>query len=172
MDLPKGFKDATHLLTISASVAESAANTFTQEQVTLPLDPLNNEVFVVQAINIDHNGPDAVVDTNTGMTVSVSTTSRTSVGTIADANVLASRTTDFRSSAGFAGAVDVTREVGETPASTMPYVGVIATDDFFIQIQGTNNTGARAGFVRLYGYRAKVTDAGVYSALVQSELLS
>ena len=48
-----GFKKTSEVLTISGSVTETAANTFTQQTVSLPLDPLNNEVFVVLAIDLD-----------------------------------------------------------------------------------------------------------------------
>ena len=44
-----GFKKTSELIAISFGLAETAANTFTQEEVALQLDVLNNEIFVVLA---------------------------------------------------------------------------------------------------------------------------
>ena len=60
----------------------------------------------------------------------------------------------------------------ETPTSSnLEYIGIIATNDFFIQIQGVNNLVAKACQARVYGVRM-VADASIYAALVQSEVLS
>jgi hypothetical protein len=59
----------------------------------------------------------------------------------------------------------------ETPPATLDYIGIIATNDFFVSIKGINNV--TPGFVsgKLYGYRATAT-ADIFAALVQSEVLS
>tara|TARA_R110002094_G_scaffold2044_1_gene8592 strand:- start:582 stop:812 length:231 start_codon:yes stop_codon:yes gene_type:complete len=59
----------------------------------------------------------------------------------------------------------------ETPPSNLDYIGIIATNDFFIQVKGTGNTGPRGMDGKLYGYRARAS-ADIYAALVQSEVLS
>ena len=59
----------------------------------------------------------------------------------------------------------------ETPPATLEYIGIIATNDFFIQVQGTANTQALGMDGKLYGYRAQAS-ADIYAALVQSEVLS
>jgi hypothetical protein len=59
----------------------------------------------------------------------------------------------------------------ETPPATLEYIGIIATNDFFIQVRGANNTGIKGMDGKLYGYRA-VASADIYAALVQSEVLS
>jgi len=45
-----GFKKTSDLIAISFGVTESAANTFTQDEIALQLDVLNNEIFVVLAV--------------------------------------------------------------------------------------------------------------------------
>jgi hypothetical protein len=67
--------------------------------------------------------------------------------------------------------VAFSRQSGETPATALEYLGIIATDNFFIQVQGNDNQGAKNMSCKVYGYRARA-DAAVYAALVQSELLS
>ena len=168
--MPKGLKETSSVVAISAGVSETAANTFTEAQVDLNLDPLNNEVFVVLCVDINPTPPDAVAGTDTSTRSSVSTTSRTTLGTIANANVLAESSLNIQA-AGFPSGTAFTRLAGETPTAMLDYIGIIATNDFFIQLQGANNTAAKFSNVRVWGYRARA-DASIYAALVQSEVLS
>ena len=167
--MPKGLKETSSTVAIGFSVPESAANTFTQGTVDLNLDPLNNEVFVVLAIDLNPTAPDAIAGTNTAVSCSLTTTSQTSVQTLANANCMADSVLNIRSAG--AVAVPFARIAQESPATLLEYVGIIATNDFFVQIQGTQNGSAKAVSGKLYGYRARA-DASVYAALVQSEVLS
>ena len=168
--MPAGMKATSSPISISQSLQESAANTFTQLEVSLPLNTLDKEVFVVTGLDCDVNAPDMVQGANTRMTVSVSTTSRTAVGNISHNEVIGYKGANIRSDA--TGAVAFENSYGESPSTAMDYIAIIATDDFFIQVEGVGNAGAKYGNVRLYGYRARVSDAGLYAAMVQSELLS
>lgn len=76
------FKKTSSIITISNLTTETGANTFTQAEVDLQLSPLDNEIFVVLAIDTAPNPPDAVAGLDTATSVSVSTTSRTAVGSI------------------------------------------------------------------------------------------
>lgn len=168
---PKGLKATSSVIQLSNSLQESGANTFTEEQVNLPLNPLDREVFVITAIDIDVLAPDMVTATNTSVGASLSTTSRTSVGNISSPQVLAKKSLNIRSDATNAVAFETT--FGESPVGgDLEYVGIIATDDYFVQIAGVGNAGAKFVHTRIWGYRAQVTDPSVYAALVQSELLS
>ena len=57
----KGLTQASGVVAISAGITETAANTFTQESVDLNLSPLDREVFVVLAIDVNLTPPDAVL---------------------------------------------------------------------------------------------------------------
>ena len=81
------------------------------------------------------------------------------------------RTTNAIKSDGAAALVGFSQQALETPPSTLDYIGIIATNDFFVQVQGTANAGAKGVAGKLYGYRA-VASADIYAALVQSEVLS
>ena len=169
--MPKGLKETSSLITIGFQVAESAANTFTQIGVDLQLNPLDNEVFVVYAIDLDLGAPDAVAGVNTEMEGSVSTTQRTTMGDLADSNVLAAKRESIRAAGFVDGGVSFTSGSTESPATQLDYLGIIATNDFFVQIQGGNNPAAHTMQGKMYGVRAKA-DSNIYAALVQSELLS
>ena len=169
--MPQGLKQTSSVVAISSDTLESAANTFTQSRISLDLSPLDNEVFVVVAIDLNPQFPDAINGVDTSSQACLSTTSRTTMGFIQDSNVLASASTAIRA-AGFANAgVGFTQASLETPPANLDYIGIIATNDFFLSIQGTANAGAKAVGARVWGYRAKA-DANVFSALVQSEVLS
>ena len=166
-----GFKKTSDVLTISGSVTETAANTFTQETVNLPLDPLNNEVFVVLAMDLDVEAPSNVAGTSTSSSGSLSVTSQTGVIGIDNPRCLAKGLKQIVQSAGTVDGAAFTEVEGNTPAANIDYIAIIATDDFHAQIVGDNNTAAKTMRFRMWGYRARA-DASTYAALVQSELLS
>tara|TARA_Y100001963_G_scaffold99114_1_gene136409 strand:- start:387 stop:902 length:516 start_codon:yes stop_codon:yes gene_type:complete len=170
--MPKGLKQTSSSLAIGFNASESAANTFTQATVDLNLDPLNREVFVVQAINLDPYSPDVVAGTSTSVGASLTSTSQTAVSDLSNANCLAKANLLIKMGAGSVEGVPFTEGFAETPTAIgLEYIGIIATNDFFVQVAGTNNTTAKQVNGKLYGYRAIAT-ADIYAALVQSEVLS
>ncbi len=167
--MPVGLKATSSPLQISEKVVSTGGNTFTQETISLPLNTLDREVFVVLGIDINVSAPDVHAANNSQVGCSVSTQSRSTLGTIGDSQVLADKYRDIKRDA--AVAVSFEGYFGETPAAEMDYVGIIATEDFYIQLDGSNNASDKFANVRVFGYRAQAS-ADVYAALVQSELLS
>jgi len=167
----KGLKSTSSTVAIGFALSESAANTATEGSTDLNLDPLNNEVFVVQAILLDPTTPDAVPGVDTEVFVSLTTTSQTggSPTNLSNHNCLATSVLNIESFA--AAGVGFTRNNQDSANTQLDYIGIIATNDFFIQIQGTGNTAAKFVSGKLFGYRARA-DVSIYSALVQSEVLS
>ena len=168
--MPKGLKQTSSLIQISGDVRESAANTFTDEKVDLQLNALDNEVFVVQSIDLSLPMPDNLTDTQADVELTLSSTQRTSVGSLSNTNVMAFLRTSIQN-VGDTCAVFQETKGGETPPASMDYVYIIATPDFYANIVGNNNANGKVGSYRVYGYRAKA-DAATYAALVQSEVLS
>ena len=164
-------KRSSSTIVIGAAVEESGPNTFTQASVDLQLNPLDNEVFVVQAVNLDASFPDAQAATDTTVTVAMTTTSQTAMPSLASTNVLARKALGIRAAGFVDGGVSFQEAAGETPPAQLDYIGIIATNDFFLQILGAGNLAAKSGVCKVYGYRAKA-DAATYAALVQSEVLS
>ena len=167
----KGLKSPSSPVTVSFSVGETAINTYTQAQINLSLNVLDQEVFVVLAVNLDFQSPDSVGGTNTQVRGSISSTDIGTFGSISDTNVIAAGRLDIRSSAPN-DSVPFEIMAGEAPQGELDYIAIISTSNFFAQVVGLNNTGTKSLSYRVWGYRAKVTDAGIYAALVQSELLS
>ena len=169
--MPTGLKQTSSLVAIGARVVETGANTFTQTQVDLNLSPLDREVFVVLAVNLDPQAPECVAGTSTATAASLTATSQTSVQGLDNANCLANTRLDIQQAAGSLTGVPFTRGAGESQATNLEYLGIIATNDFFLSVKGTGNTAAKFCNAKVYGYRARAS-ADIYSALVQSEVLS
>ena len=167
----KGLKQSSNLIVIGAQVTESAANTFTQTGIDLQLNPLDNEVFVVQAINLEPSSPELLIGANTSVDMTVTTTSQAALPRLSSSNVIGNSLKQIRTDAAAPMAVSFTSTSMDTPPSDLAYLAIIATNDFFIQVQGAGNTNPASGQCKMYGYRARA-DASVYAALVQSEVLS
>ncbi len=169
--MPTGLKQSSSVVSIGFAATETAPNTFVQTTVDLNLSPLDREVFVVLAVNLDPYTPDAVAGVDTRVNASLTTTSQTQVQEISNSNCLASAANAIKSAGFVDGGVAFQVLGAETPPATLEYIGIIATNDFFVQCKGTGNLGAKATAGKLYGYRA-VASADIYAALVQSEVLS
>ena len=169
--MPKGLKSTSSLITIGFEALETAPDTFFQERVDLQLNPLDNEVFVVQAIDLDPSNPNAIAGTNTRVDAQLTTTSQTAMLNLGSTPVLAKAELGIRASGFVDGGVGFMKSSMETPPTNLEYIGIIATNDFFVAVQGTGNGTVKRCAGKMYGYRARA-DASVYAALVQSEVLT
>jgi len=169
--MPTGLKQTSSIVAIGFESLETAPNTFNERSVDLNLSPLDREVFVVLAINLDPYSPDAVAGTDTAVSSSLTTTSQTAVVELDNSNCLAHGSRVIRAAGFVDGGVGFASVGSEAPPATLDYIGIIATNDFFIQVKGQGNLAAKAVNGKMYGYRAQAT-ADIYAALVQSEVLS
>jgi len=166
-----GFKKTSDIIAISFGVDETAPNTFVEEEISLQLDVLNNEIAVVLAVDLDVTSPDAIAGVDTITNASVSTTSLTAVGNLSQTNVLAQAQDRIRAAGFVDGGVGFSRKADSTYPGNLDYIGLIATNNFFIQLEGGNNASTKGLTGRMWLYRARA-DATTYAALVQSEVLS
>jgi len=164
-------KRSSEIIKVGFSITESAANTFTQTEIDLQLNPLDQEVFVVVAADLDPSAPFNVAGTNTQTAMSVTSTSQTGFANINNSNAIANAVLDIRYDAAGLNGVGFDRTSLDSPVASLDYIAIISTSQFFAQIVGVGNTGPRNGFGALWGYRARA-DAATYAALVQSEVLS
>ena len=170
--MPTGLKSTSSPIQISASLTESAANTFTFDEIPLTLNVLDNEVFVVTQINLDVDAPDLQLGVDSATVATISTTERTSIGNIGNSNVMASAQREIVAVLlPNPAAVAFEREDPLFVAQEMDYLAIVATNNMFLNIEGQANTNQKRVRVRVYGYRATASSS-TYAALVQSELLS
>ena len=168
-----GMKKTSDTIAISFGTLETAPNTFIEEEIALQLDVLNNEIFVVLAIDLNITPCDAIngVDTNTFSSISTTSLAATGVGTLSQSNVMAVARDSIRAAGFVNSGVGFSHVSAETYQGKLDYTALIATNNFFIQLVGQNNVNPKALNGRVWGYRAKA-DSSTYAALVQSEVLS
>jgi hypothetical protein len=170
--MTKGITVTSAIMTISGRTEETVAGTMAEEQVSLSLDILSREVLLIYAIDMNPDEPDTVAGANSFTEASLSSTSRATLGTIANTNVLGAASKAIRGAGYVDGGVSFQDVSPETPtSSSLDYIGIVSTNDFFVQVKGFQNTGTKGVNWRVWSVRAKVT-ADIYAALVQSEALS
>ena len=135
------------------------------------MDVLNNEIFVVLAIDLNCAPPDAQAGVDSATSAQVSSTTQDGIKSLGTTNLLAITERTIRAAGFVDGGVGFSHFSGETPTAVLDQVGLIATNNFFFGIKGSANLGAKGASGRMWGYRARA-DASTYAALVQSEVLS
>ena len=164
-----GFKKTSDTIAISFGLQEAAADTYTEEEIALQLDVLNNEIFVVLAVDLNPSAPLLVPGTSTEVRALVASTSSPLMRSLGSSNVIAEASQAIISAGGEA--VSFTRAAEESFSGSLDYISLISTNNFFLSIQGANTGRQNSVSGRLWGYRARA-DASTYAALVQSEVLS
>ena len=159
--MPTGLKQTSSVVTVGFSVDETGANTFTQGVTDLNLSPL--------AINMDPFYPDAIAATDTSISASLTSTSQTRVTNLSNPNCLAAAVNAIKA-AGFLDAGVGFQTRLETPPANLDYIGIIATNDFFVQVEGAGNLGVKGVDGKIYGYRARA-DADIYARCRWQDLL-
>jgi len=164
-----GLKKSSGQIIISGSVTESALNTFTESEFDLTLDILNNEVFVVERVDLRNSTPDQQGGVNSTTDCMISKTSQTGMLSIGSDSVISADGVTIQDT----GVTATLRmmEPSEQIAGTQQYLNILATNNFFVSVEGGNCIAVKTAQFKLWGYRAKA-DSATYAALVQSELLS
>lgn len=174
-------KRSSEVIMISDLISVDTSGAFSVREISLPLDILNREVFVVTGVDFQvvSDISFARIDSFGDIRCRLTSTRPTSFLNLSNSNVLA--TLDYTFSSSFVGGPPAVANfsaheqlAGNTPPANMDYIGIIATDNCFLSQDLDGNIGlanAAAINCRIYGYRAQA-DASTYAALVQSEALS
>ena len=171
--MAKAYQVTSDPFYINASVTESAADTFTEVQVTAPLDSLNREGLLVHAAYFGGQEPERLANAISQVKLQVTSTSKTGIVGVNDANLIAAQQkTIVGGAAEFSGLTVVDMVGGNNPYSTADVLGIVATDDLFFGIEGVGGqAGAKQAQVRLVCSRIRLS-ADAYAALVTNELSS
>ena len=163
-----GLKRTSSDFFISAQLDETAPNTFTTSTITLPLNALDREVFVITGIILDPGTPEAIPVTRTSVAMQLTRNVATVMVGLEDFNLIAHSIETIQG--GVAEFDFFSRSYGnQINESGTDYIDVVATPNMFLSVQGAGNVAASGSALRIYGYRAKA-DVSVYSALIASEL--
>lgn len=170
-----GFKKTSATITVSNRLEQTVADDFAELELDLPLDTLNNEIFVVLAVDfgLAPSDIDPSLDTS-AVQCQLSTTRQGRISGMETSQVICrgENAVSFATTpAGDSVAVPFTHMSNDTPTSDLPYIGLIATPNAYLAIDSQGQNSVKAVAMRIWGYRAKA-DAATYAALVQSEVLS
>lgn len=183
---PKGLKQTSQQIVIAFDVAQPNPNDSISERIDLQLNALDNEVFVVTGCKLDLSAPDFQISGAAGgstrsrveASLSKQDVSSSAAGTgLGNPSVFAAQDITVQTftqvgSAGndITGVSTIMSDSTDTPADLM-YVDIIATPDFYVNLNSVALVNTQGVQGKLYGYRARA-DASIYASLVQSELLS
>ena len=110
-----GFKKTSETIAVSFGLTEIAPATFIQEEIALQLDILNNEIFVVLAVDLDLDAPDAIAGQNTSVNASLTSTSQTTLANLSNSNTIANGSEAIRAAGFVDGGVTFVRSASTTP---------------------------------------------------------
>lgn len=170
--MAKSYQVTSDPFYINGSVIESGANTYTELQISAPLDSLNREGLLIHAIYFRSSIPDRVANLTSTIEMQVTTTSKTTIVGVNDANLLAHRELVTTGGAAEYSGPHVIDMVANTDSYQGDMnLGLVATDDVYLAIRGINQTVAKGASVRIVASRIKLS-ADAYAALVTNELSS
>jgi len=170
--MPTAYKITSDPFFVNGNITESALNTFTETEISLPLDSLNQEGLLIHAVYWTSGEPSVIPATNTSLTMQLTTTTKAGIIGANDANLIA-RQEKFITSATLEVSGIVTQDfIGSTgPYQIDDNLMLMATNNVFLAIAGVGNSAARSGQFRMVCSRVKL-DSGAYAALVTNELTS
>ena len=165
-------KPTSEIFTIGAKVTESVVNTFTEQKIDLQLNPLDNEVLAIYAVDIQCGRAELIDGVNTAVNASLSRRSTTSLVNLDDFDCIATASNSIATVAAASAIFEESKSMADTPASgAIDYIGLVSTSDLFLQIDGANNVNPKTARVKVWARRMRA-DSATYAALVASELTS
>jgi hypothetical protein len=170
--MPSAYKVTSDPFYVNGNLTESAASTYTETEISLPLDSLNREGILVHAVYFSGEEPERVPNAISQIRMQVTTTSKTGMVGANDANLLSRQEKYITGGAAeFSGPHVIDVIASNEPYQESDNLGLVATDNLFLAIQGTNQGAAKACQFRAVCSRIKLT-ADAYAALVTNELSS
>jgi hypothetical protein len=165
-------KPTSSIFTIGSQALETVAGTFAETRIDIQLNPLDNEVLAIYAVDLQPSAPEMIGGTNTGTFCQLTRRSQTALVGIDENDAIATASHDIRSGAPGEGVAITDRSLSDTPASSaIEEIAIVATSDLFLGVQGVNNVGVKDVRVKVWARRMRA-DSATYAALVQSELNS
>ena len=170
--MPSAYKITSDPFFVNGNITETAVDTFTEVQISLPLDSLNQEGILVHAVYFSGDEPGAIPAATSQVRYQLTATSKTALTAVNDANVIAMQSKVVIGGAAEFSGPHLVDEIG----SNLPYqltdnLGLVATDNLFLAVKGSNQVATRSVAVRVVCSRVKLTSSA-YAALVTNELSS
>lgn len=157
---------------INGNTTETGVDTYTQLQISAPLDSLNQEGLLIHAVYFSGDEPGQIPNAASSVFYQLTSTSKTGRVGVNDANLISGQQKIISGGAAEFSGPHLVDLVGSNDAyQVTDNLMVVATDDLFLAVQGANQTAPRSVAVRIVCSRIKLT-ASAYAALVTNELSS
>lgn len=170
--MAKSFKITSDPFYVNGSLSMTAVDTFTEAEISLPLDSLNQEGMLVHAIYFTSSRPELIPAAQYRQLMQVTTTEKGQIVNANDANLLARREVSVLGGvAEFSGPTVIDLVGSENPYSESESLGLVATDNIFLSMDTENATAVGNVEFRAVVSRIKIQPAA-YAALVTNELSS
>jgi hypothetical protein len=170
--MPAAYKITSDPFFVNGNVTETAPDTFTTQEISLPLDSLNQEGILVHGVYFTGSDPDRIANLSSFLDFQLTATRKIAIVGANDANLIGyQQKVTTGGAAEFSGPHIIEMIGSQSPYQLMDNLMLVATDNLFLSIKGLNQTGVSAVQVRVVCSRVKLT-ASAYAALVTNELSS
>jgi len=170
--MPAAYKITSDPFFVNGNVTETVLNTFATQQISLPLDSLNQEGILVHGVYFTGSDPDRVPNASSFIDMQLTSTRKTAMVGANDANLIGyQQRVTSGGAAEFSGPHLIEMVGSQAPYQMDDNLMLVATDDLFLSIKGAAQTTVANCQVRVVCSRVKLT-ASAYAALVTNELSS
>ena len=157
---------------VNGNVTQTVLDTFIQQEISLPLDSLQQEGIIVHAVYFMATEPNAVAGVSSKVDVQLTSTTKTGLVSANDANLIARRETIIQGGVAEFSGPHTNDFIGSTgPYQVSDNMMIIATDNVFLGLASANQLALHTGVFRMVCSRVKLT-ASAYAAMVTNELSS
>lgn len=155
---------------IGGECVETAPAVFSSNEISLPLNTLDREVFIVTDIALAPSYLTIIAGQDSTFDLQCTKTEVATLQGINDPNVIGKAYVRlYDSGSGTTIMEDRYPSTESTTGTPKDFLAVIATPNFFVSCIATNQGVVRSGQVMLTGFRAKAS-SDLYAALVTEEL--
>jgi len=170
--MPKAYKVTSDPFFVNGNLEQSAIDTFTQLEISMPLDSLNQEGIVVHAVYWTSAEPSSAPGANSKLNMQLCSTSQTGIVNANNANLISRRELIITGGAAEFSGPHVLDFIGsEAPWSEADNLMLVATDNIFLAVDSVSQLATKAVFFRMVCSRIKLTSSA-YAAMVTNELSS
>ena len=170
--MPKAYKVTSDPFFVNGNLQQSAIDTYTQLEISMPLDSLNQEGIVVHAVYWSSSEPSLAPNAISLLNMQVTSTSKTGIVNANDANLISRRELGVNGGAAEFGSTSVIDFIGSNaPYTEADNLMLVATDNVFLAVDSVAQLAVKQVFFRMVCSRIKLTSSA-YAAMVTNELSS
>ena len=170
--MPKAYKVTSDPFFVNGNLTQSAIDTYTQLEISMPLDSLNQEGIVVHAVYWSSSEPSLTPNAISLLNMQVTSTTKGGIVNANDANLISRRELGVNGGAVEFGSTSVIDFIGSNaPYTVEDNLMLVATDNIFLGVDSIAQASTKTVFFRMVCSRIKLTSSA-YAAMVTNELSS